>query len=187
MVAGAASDRSFGSPKSASVAGWSRPIRLSSLGAGRWTGSALAVSAGGSAGAISTGDSASLGAGGTGGLRGGFGGCGVAASVSAGAARWASPGGPGAGEFSHATRAMQSTPTAVIARLRMPACSPSVNPGPAWCLVQARDGCNPAWLKHQEKSRLHNSVKAQEVSRQPRGFVPAQSMPWSGGLSKEGS
>jgi len=95
MVAGAASDRSLGGPKSASVAGWSRPIKLSGLSTGRWIGSALAVSVGGSAGAISAGASASLGAGGTGGLRGGFGGCGLVASVSAGVARCA-PGEPGA-------------------------------------------------------------------------------------------
>jgi hypothetical protein len=88
MVAGAASDRSLGGPKSAAVSGWSRPIKLSGLSTGRWVGSALAVSVGGSAGAISAGASASLGAGGTGGLRGGFGGCGVVASDSGGVVRW---------------------------------------------------------------------------------------------------
>ena len=134
MVAGAASDRSVGSPNSAAVAGWSRPIKLSGLSAGRWMGSTLAVSvggsAGGSAGVISAGDAASAGAGGTGGLRGGFGGCGVAASDSAGAPCWA-PDEPDTKGFSHAASARQSTATPVIARLLMPACSPSVSPGSA--------------------------------------------------------
>jgi len=127
MVAGAASDRSVGSPNSACVAGWSRPIKLSGLSVGRWIGSTLAVSVGGSPGAISAGDAASAGAGGTGGLRGGFGGCGVAASDSAGGACW----GPDTKGFSHAARPRQSTATPVIARLLMPARSPSVSPGSA--------------------------------------------------------
>jgi hypothetical protein len=86
MVAGAASERSLGSPSKRSVAGWSSPIRLSGLGVDRWTGSSLAVSVGGgAAGAISAGEAAvSAGVGGTGGLRGGFGGCGATASVSVG-------------------------------------------------------------------------------------------------------
>src|SRR5579872_424852 len=99
MVAGAASLRSLGLPRSASVEGWSRPIKLSALslsGARGGGGSPLAISVGGSAdgavsvggaadGAISAGDPVSVdgAAAGTGGLRGGFGGCGAVASASA--------------------------------------------------------------------------------------------------------